>query len=143
MGDRVLCAFFKLHITAQPGPVQSSNAIVMDLPYGGSVVGTAKTTSNKPRQRGHAIATLSLATATSISSTSSMLSLHRSVCCTAPLAMPSPFSLLSRPLMLSPLLYIFLVWDSRPAAVGQGCRPLPPAPVSGPWSYYYSLVKLG
>ena len=34
----------------------------MDLPYGGSVVRTATTTPNKPRQRGHAIATLSLAT---------------------------------------------------------------------------------
>ena len=34
----------------------------MDPPYGGSVVRTATTTSNKPRQRGHAIATLSLAT---------------------------------------------------------------------------------
>ena len=34
----------------------------MDSPYGGSVVRTAKTTSNKPRQRGHAIVTLSLAT---------------------------------------------------------------------------------
>ena len=34
----------------------------MDPPYGGSVVGTATTTSNKPRQRGHPIATLSLAT---------------------------------------------------------------------------------
>ena len=34
----------------------------MDPPYGGSVVRTATTASNKPRQRGHAIATLSLAT---------------------------------------------------------------------------------
>ena len=34
----------------------------MDPPYGGSVVRTATTTPNKPRQRGHAIATLSLAT---------------------------------------------------------------------------------
>ena len=34
----------------------------MDPPYGGSVVKTATKTSNKPRQRGHAIATLSLAT---------------------------------------------------------------------------------
>ena len=33
----------------------------MDPPYGGSVVRTATTASNKPRQRGHAIATLSLA----------------------------------------------------------------------------------
>ena len=30
----------------------------MDPPYGGSVVRTATTASNKPRQRGHAIATL-------------------------------------------------------------------------------------
>ena len=34
----------------------------MDPPYGGSVVRTATITSNKPRHRGHAIATLSLAT---------------------------------------------------------------------------------
>ena len=34
----------------------------MDPPYGGSVVRTATTTSNEPRQRGHAIATLALAT---------------------------------------------------------------------------------
>ena len=34
----------------------------MDPPYGGSVVRTATTAPNKPRQRGHAIATLSLAT---------------------------------------------------------------------------------
>ena len=34
----------------------------MDPPHGGSVVRTATTASNKPRQRGHAIATLSLAT---------------------------------------------------------------------------------
>ena len=34
----------------------------MDPTYGGSVVRTATTTPNEPRQRGHAIATLSLAT---------------------------------------------------------------------------------
>ena len=34
----------------------------MDPPYGGSVVRTAMAASNKPRQRGHAITTLSLAT---------------------------------------------------------------------------------
>ena len=34
----------------------------MDPPYGGSVARTATTSSNKLRQRGHAIATLSLAT---------------------------------------------------------------------------------
>ena len=34
----------------------------MDLPYGGSVLRTATTTPNKRRQRGHAIATLSLPT---------------------------------------------------------------------------------
>ena len=34
----------------------------MDPPYGGSVVRTATATPNKPRQRGHAIATLSFAT---------------------------------------------------------------------------------
>ena len=34
----------------------------MDPPYGKSVVRSATKTPNKPRQRGHAIATLSLAT---------------------------------------------------------------------------------
>ena len=37
-----VCVFIKLHLTAQPGPVKlSSNATVMDPPYGGSVVRTA------------------------------------------------------------------------------------------------------
>ena len=47
-----------MHISAQPGPVNSNGST-----YGGSsVVRTATTTSNKPRQRGHAIATLLLVT---------------------------------------------------------------------------------
>ena len=105
----------------------------------------AKTTPNKPRQRGHAISTLSLATTylyfiylLDAIVTSFVLLYH-------PLVTPSPFSLLSSPLMLIqyPYFYIFLVWDSRPAVVGQSCRPMPSSPNLGPRSYYFRLVKLG
>ena len=78
---------------------------------------------------------------TSISSTSSTLSLHRSLPFTVPLATPSAFSLLSWSLVLIPL---FLhVSCLGLAVVGQSFRPLLPAPVPGPWSNDYSLAKLG
>ena len=71
------------------------------------MVRTATTASNKSRQRGHAIATLSrrfrLRLPTSIPSTSSTLSLHRSLSLTVPLATPPPFSHQSWPLVLIPL----------------------------------------
>ena len=64
MWGKCVCVFSKLHITAQPGPVKLtfqcySNGSAL---WGISVVRTATTTSNKPRQRGDAIEMLSLAT---------------------------------------------------------------------------------
>ena len=58
-----VCVFIKLHITAQPGPVKLIfHCYSNNFTYEGSVVRTTTSSSNKPRQRGHAIATLSLAT---------------------------------------------------------------------------------
>ena len=48
-----VCVYIKLHITAQPGPdMLSFYATRIDPPYGGSVIATVMTSSDKTRQRG-------------------------------------------------------------------------------------------
>ena len=108
----------------------------MDSPCGGSVVRTATTTSNKPRQRGHAIATFSLATTYFYSIylldaiVTSLLSF------TVPLATPFPFSHISWPLMSIPL----FLHASRLGLATCCCRSKLPTAV--PRSRSWALVLL-
>ena len=83
-----LCVFIKLHITAQPGPVK----LIFQCYSNGSALWGISGCDNKTRQKGHALVKLSLAT-----------TYFYFIPCIVPLATPSPFSLLSWPLMLIPL----------------------------------------